>query len=91
MNVAEAVEAPRWRNTQDPTESNYPHTCEDLLYLESRFPGPVREGLENRGHILQVIGPWEATGSEVMIQVDHSEGTLSGAADPRRDGYAVGW
>ena len=91
MTVAEAVEAPRWRNTQDRTESNYPHTCDDLLYLESRFSGPVQEELASRGHRIQPIGPWEATGSEVMIQVDHEEGSLSGAADPRRDGYAVGW
>ena len=91
MTVAEAVEAPRWRNTQSPTESNYPHVCDDLLHLESRFPSAVIEGLESKGHQLNVIGPWEASGSEVMIQVDHQEGAIFGAADPRRDGYAAGW
>ena len=30
-------------------------------------------------------------GSEMMIQVDPETGALQGAADPRRDGYAVGW
>jgi gamma-glutamyltranspeptidase len=91
MTVAEAVEAPRWRNTQSPTESNFPHVCDDLLYLESRFPAPLAEGLGSMGHQINVIGPWEAAGSEVMIQVDHEEGAFSGAADPRRDGYAAGW
>ena len=91
MTVAEAVESPRWRNTQSPTESNYPHVCDDLLYLESRFSSDVQDGLASRGHNINVIGPWEATGSEVMIQVDPREGALSGAADPRRDGYAIGW
>jgi gamma-glutamyltranspeptidase/glutathione hydrolase len=91
MTVAEAVESPRWRNTQNPTESNYPHVCDDLLYLESRFSSDVQDGLASRGHNINVIGPWEATGSEVMIQVDPKEGALSGAADPRRDGYAIGW
>ena len=91
MTVAEAVEAPRWRNTQSPTESNFPHVCDDLLHVESRFPEPVRDGLESRGHQLNLIGPWEASGSEVMIQVDHQEGAIFGAADPRRDGYTVGW
>ena len=38
MTVAEAVEAPRWRNTHSPTESNIPHECDNLLYVESRFP-----------------------------------------------------
>jgi len=91
MTVAEAVEAPRWRNTQSPTESTLPHLCDDLLYLESRFPPEVRSGLERRGHALSVLGPWDGRGSEMMIQVDPESGVLHGAADPRRDGYAIGW
>ena len=91
MTVAEAVESPRWRNTQSPTESNHPHVCDDLLYLESRFSADVQDRLASRGHNVNLIGPWEAAGSEVMIQVDPKEGNLSGAADPRRDGYAIGW
>ena len=91
MTVAEAVEAPRWRNTQSPTESTLPHECEDLLYLEDRFDDRVRAGLTAKGHKLNIIGPWDGAGSEVMIQVDPDTGTLGGAADPRRDGYAIGW
>jgi gamma-glutamyltranspeptidase len=34
---------------------------------------------------------WGASGSEMMIQVDEDTGALHGAADPRRDGYAIGW
>ena len=91
MTVAEAVEAPRWRHTQNPTESTVPHTCNDELILEGRFPEEVRRGLARRGHILNIIGDWEATGSEMMIQLDPETGALFGAADPRRDGYAIGW
>ena len=91
MTVAEAVEAPRWRNTQSPTESNFPHTCENELLMESRFSPELRAALEQRGHTLNVLGPWLAAGSEVMIEVDQDNGALHGAADPRRDGYAVGW
>ena len=90
MTVAEAVEAPRWRNTQNPTESNIPHTCTDALLVESRFDPDALEGLRQRGHELNVLGGWEATGSEMMIQVDPETGALHGGADPRRDGYAVG-
>jgi gamma-glutamyltranspeptidase/glutathione hydrolase len=90
MNVAEAVEAPRWRNTHSPTESNFPHECDDLLYVESRFGPEVRKGLESRGHVLETLHPWGASGSEMMIQVDPESGVLQGAADPRRDGYAIG-
>ena len=91
MTVAEAVEAPRWRNTHSPTESNYPHTCPDELLVESRFTPETLEGLRRRGHQLNVLSGWEAAGSEMMIQVDPATGALHGAADPRRDGYAVGW
>ena len=91
MTVAEAVEAPRWRNTQNPTESYVPHTCPDELLVESRYSDEVLEGLRRRGHTLNVLGGWEATGSEMMIQVDGETGALHGGADPRRDGYAVGY
>ena len=91
MTVAEAVEAPRWRNTHSPTESNFPHTCENELHMENRFSPEIRAELENRGHELNIMGPWVASGSEVMIEVDQDNGALHGAADPRRDGYAVGW
>ena len=91
MTVAEAVEAPRWRNTQSPTESALPHVTEDLLHMESRFGADVRGGPEKKGHRLNVLGPWNASGSEVMIQADTESDALLGAADPRRDGYAIGW
>ena len=91
MTVAEAVEAPRWRNTHSPTESNIPHECDNLLYVESRFPAETLDGLRQRGHTLEVMHGWGASGSEMMIQVDADTGALHGAADPRRDGYTVGW
>ena len=96
MTVAEAVEAPRWRNTHSPTESNIPHECDNLLYVESRFPAGTLDGLRQRGHTLEVMHGWGASGSEMMIQVDGDAGpsgsfVLQGAADPRRDGYAIGW
>ena len=95
MTVAEAVEAPRWRNTHSPTESNIPHECDNLLYVESRFPMETLDGLRRRGHTLEVMHGWGASGSEMMIQVDEDAATgshvLHGAADPRRDGYAIGW
>ncbi len=91
MTVAEAVEAPRWRHTQSPTESTVPHACNDEIILEGRFSREVRSGLEQRGHVLKLLGDWEATGSAMMIQTDPGSGALCGAADPRRNGYAIGW
>ncbi|MCL4534250.1 MAG: gamma-glutamyltransferase [Bacteroidetes bacterium] len=91
LTVTEAVEAPRWRHLGSPTESTIPHICEDALQLERRFSPAIVEGLRRRGYPLKMLGQWEASGSEMMIQVDAVGGALFGAADPRRDGYAVGW
>lgn len=91
MSVNEAVEAPRWRHLQNQTESTEPRELEESLQLESRFPEEVRDGLRGRGHNLEILSEWGAVGSEVMIQRDPVTGALFGAADPRRDGYAIGW
>ena len=91
MTVAEAVESPRWRHTQNATESTVPHTCEDELHLEGRFSEQVRSELSHRGHAVKVLPDWGAAGSEMMIQLDSESGALFGAADPRRDGYAIAW
>ncbi len=91
MNVSEAVEAPRWRHLQNNTESTEPREFGDRLQLEGRFPEKARRALENKGHELEILGDWGASGSEVMIRRDPATGALFGAADPRRDGYAIGW
>lgn len=91
MNPQEAVEAPRWRNLQNPMESTIPHTCADRLQLEGRFPNDVRDGLAQRGHELEILADWGGAGSAQMIQIQSTNGTLIGGSDPRRDGYAVGY
>ncbi len=91
MTPQEAVEAPRWRNLQNPMESTVPHTCPDVLQLEGRFPEDVRDGLAQKGHDLQILGDWDGPGSAQTIFIDPASGALIGGSDPRRDGYAVGW
>lgn len=91
LNAVEAVEAPRWRHMQNATESTVPHTCEDALNLERRFPETTRARLQALGHPIQVLGDWAATGSAMLIERDPATGAFFGAADPRRDGYALGW
>jgi gamma-glutamyltranspeptidase/glutathione hydrolase len=91
MTPQEAVEAPRWRNLQNPMESTIPHTCADVLQLEGRFPGDVREGLAQKGHELQILRDWDGPGSAQAILIDPESSALIGGSDPRRDGYAVGW
>jgi len=90
MTPQEAAEAPRWRHRQIGGESTVPHGTDDVLVLEDRFPEATRAALAARGHALEIIGPWEAGGSAVVIRRDPDSGTLHGGADPRRDAYAIG-
>ena len=49
-------------------------------------------GLRRRGHELNILEPYDGvTGREMVIQIDADSGVLQGAADPRYDGYAIGW
>ncbi len=92
MTVAEAVEAPRWKDNQSPLESTIPHTCEDELLMEARFADDVGADLTVMGHQVRNIGPWDGlTGREMVIAIDEDSGALQGAADPRADGYAIGY
>ncbi len=89
MTPQEAVSAPRWRSLQNPMESTIPHTCSNHLQLETRFSSEAQDGLENRGHELQLVGDWGGQGSAQMITVHTESGALIGGSDPRTDGYAV--
>jgi gamma-glutamyltranspeptidase/glutathione hydrolase len=91
MTPQEAVEAPRWRSLQNPMESTVPHTCEDVLQLEGRFPEEMRKSLAQKGHDLQILEDWGGPGNAQAIQIKAETGALMGGSDPRRDGYAVAY
>ena len=92
MTVQEAVEAPRWKHVGDGTESTVPHTAEDRLLMESRFDDAAMRQLRAMGHPVHELGDWDGvTGREMALYIDAETGALHGAADPRYDGYAVGY
>jgi gamma-glutamyltranspeptidase/glutathione hydrolase len=81
MNVQEAIEAPRLRVYAG-----------RRVEMESRFPPHVLRALEDLGHEVAVIEPWSmSVGGAQGIQVDSEAGVFHGGADPRRDGFAIGW
>ncbi len=88
MNVQEAIEAPRWssRPGSMPGDEAKPYE----LWLEDRFPEDTVRLLEKRGHRVVVVNGWSFGGAEI-IAIDQETGVLMGGADPRRDGYALGW
>ena len=63
-----------------------------LVNAETRVPDAVLKALERRGHQFNRMGDWSAgVGGGQGIMVDPDSGAFMGGADPRRDGYAIGW
>ena len=92
MTVQEAVEAPRWKHVGDGTESTIPHTAEDRLLMEGRFDPTTTRRLRAMGHPVHELDAWDGvTGREMALYVDQDNGAIHGAADPRYDGYAIGY
>ena len=82
MNVQAAIEAPRLTATES--------GC--VVNVETRIPDAVLVELERRGHQFNRLGDWSAgVGGGQGIMVDPDSGAFMGGADPRRDGYAIGW
>lgn len=88
LDPQQAVEAPRF--------TVYPGSDADAigaageLRCESRLGEATLDGLRRRGETVRTLGPWEAGGSALVISADHDRGCLSGGADPRQDGIALG-
>ena len=81
MNVQQAIESPRFR-----------YYTGRHVKMEERFPPHVRATLESWGHEVEVLEPWaRSVGGAQAIQIDAEAGVFQGGADPRRDGYALGW
>ena len=81
MSVQAAIEAPRVR----PMELNH-------IIAEGRIPQDVLDGLSARGHLVEKMPDFTmAVGGAQGIMIDPESGALTGGADPRRDGYAIGW
>ena len=82
MNIQAAIEAPRVKATSP----GY------LVDAETRISEGVLAELERRGHQFNRLGDWSASvGGGQGIMVDPDTGSFMGGADPRRDGYALGW
>ena len=59
---------------------------------ERRVPEPVRAELARLGHEVNVLPgySWVVGGGQGIL-IDPESGARMGGADPRRDGYAIGW
>jgi gamma-glutamyltranspeptidase/glutathione hydrolase len=78
MDAQEAVSAPRFHHQWRP----------DTLEVEAEIPADVIEALRARGHTIAVSD--EIVSGVEAIVVDPKTGRMTGGADPRRDGLALG-
>ena len=88
LNLQDAIAAPRFRwvdDVGDPLPANGVRT-------EARLPDATREAMAARGYTVEPLGAWSMrVGGVQGILVDAGSGWFAGAADPRRNGYAIGW
>jgi gamma-glutamyltranspeptidase/glutathione hydrolase len=77
--LQEAIEAPRARLFDGRS-----------VLVESRLDAATIAALRARGHAIEIGEKWTMTvGGMQGIAIDPATGVLTGAADPRRDGYAA--
>ena len=89
LDVQEAIEAPRWSSVPGTAPWSRPEQTPYGLRLEGGMPVGLAQALGGRGHCVETAPA--GIGSAKVIMVDPATGALLGAADPRREAYAVGW
>ena len=88
MNIQDAISAPRFR-----WKDELGSVPAKELIIETRIPEDVRKTLNAMGYVLDAsLGDWSMTVGGVQgVTIDHQSGWIMGGADPRRNGYAVGY
>jgi len=86
-NVQDAIAAPRFRWKDDVGDPLPPR----VLLLEGRFGAAARRTLASRGYKVEVLEDWSVRVGGAQGIVFREDGWLQGGADPRRNGYAMGW
>ncbi len=88
LSVQDAIGAPRLRWLDEAID----RLPAETLRIESRVPEATRRALAARGYAMEVMGAWSMrVGGVQAILRDEASGWLMGGADPRRNGYAMGW
>jgi len=85
MEIQEAIERPRF--VYGPID---PGDVPDTVRIEGRISPDVVDGLERKGHQVQLVKDWFTRMGQAHGITLH-DGTLRGGADPRGDGAALGF
>jgi gamma-glutamyltranspeptidase/glutathione hydrolase len=83
--IQEAVSLPRWVYGRTWGNSS------DSLKMENRNLDSIAEQLRLWGHDVELLAGWDGIMGQAQGIVINEKGIISGAADPRGDGMAIGW
>jgi gamma-glutamyltranspeptidase/glutathione hydrolase len=79
LSLQDAIEEPRGRLWDG-----------QRVEAEARFDQAVLEGLAARGHQIEAREAWSMrVGGMQAVAIDGDSGLMTGACDPRRDGYVA--
>lgn len=92
MTVQESIERARNTGTTMHPGSSFPYRVGGQLEVEGFFVSEEAiEALKAKGHDVRVYSPLTIGGNLQAIVIDDPPGALLGGADPRREGYVIGW
>ena len=79
MSIFEAVDSPRVSNDVN-----------NILFMESRINSETMDSLKAQGHYVEVLNEYDRKLGGVQV-IRYKDEHIEGAADPRRDGVAIGY
>lgn len=88
MNIQDAISAARFR-----WKDELGSVPAKEIIMETRVSENVRKALQAMGYVLDTsLGDWSMTVGGVQgVTLDPESDWLMGGADPRRNGYSIGW
>ena len=86
-NIQDAIAAPRFRWKDDVGDPLPPK----VLMVEGRFAPSTLKALAARGYKIERLEDWSMKVGGGQGIVFREDGWMMGGADPRRNGYAMGW
>ncbi|MFM9943522.1 MAG: gamma-glutamyltransferase family protein [Hyphomicrobiaceae bacterium] len=92
MDLRSAIEAPRFSSYSFPSSFEPHEYYPNRLAIEGRVSPATIEGLRALGHDVMTWPEWTRMAGAVNAVIhDTKHGVYTGAGDPRRASYAVGW
>ncbi|MHB8568529.1 MAG: gamma-glutamyltransferase [Nitrososphaerales archaeon] len=83
--IQQAIEDPRW------TKQGTIYESMDEIHFESRYSSKTISELKRLGYVIKMEQAlWPSSGHAQGITIDSESGVLTGGADPRGDGLALG-